>query len=88
MTVLTAPLRGGFAAAASALGRNTLPIGSDHKVQVYKLETVEIAGTSRMTSAQLQEALGLVPGTPLDDDLVMSARTRLLEASASSARRS
>jgi hypothetical protein len=55
-----------------------MPVGPDHKVQVYKLESVEISGTTRLSSEKLATELGLVPGTPLDDSLVMSARTRLL----------
>ena len=55
-----------------------LEVGSDRKVVPYKLESVELTGTTRMTAAQLTRELGLLPGTPLDDDLVMTARTRLL----------
>jgi hypothetical protein len=46
--------------------------------QIYKLETVELQGSSRMTSDQLATELGLVPGTPLDDELVMNTRSKLL----------
>lgn len=46
--------------------------------QIYKLETVELTGTTRMTSAQLESELGLVKGTPLDDEFVMSTRSRML----------
>lgn len=57
---------------------SAIKIGPDHKVHVYQLETVEITGTTRMSSVQLADELGLTPGTPLDDELVMSTRTRLL----------
>lgn len=46
--------------------------------QIYKLESVELQGSTRMTSHQLATELDLVPGTPLDDDMVMSTRSRLL----------
>ena len=45
--------------------------------QIYQLETVELTGTTRMTSAQLADELGLVKGTPLNDEFVMSTRSRL-----------
>jgi hypothetical protein len=53
-------------------------VGPDGRVRVYKLETLELRGTTRMTTGQLAEELGLVPETRLDDELVMSTRTRLL----------
>lgn len=55
-----------------------LPVGPDHKIQVYRLDTVEIAGSSRMTAQKLATELGLTPGILLNDELVMSTRARLL----------
>lgn len=46
--------------------------------QIYKLESVEISGTTRMSSEQLVSELALTPGTPLDDELVMTTHARLL----------
>jgi hypothetical protein len=48
------------------------------KVQVYKLESVEIQGSTRLAARDLATELGLVKDTPLNDDLVMTTRTRLL----------
>lgn len=45
---------------------------------IIRLETVELVGSTRMSSTQLAEELGLVAGTPLDDELVVSTRSRLL----------
>jgi hypothetical protein len=55
-----------------------IKVGPDRRVQVYKLESVELSGTTRMTVEDVVEELGLATGTPLDDDLVMSTRVRLL----------
>jgi hypothetical protein len=55
-----------------------LDVGPDHKVHVYRLESVEISGTRRMSSAALAEELDLTPGRPLDDDMVMTTRSKLL----------
>lgn len=56
----------------------TVATQAGRKVQVYKLETVEIQGSTRLAARDLATELGLVKGTPLDDELVMSTRTRLL----------
>src|SRR5689334_22020894 len=55
-----------------------IKVGPDRKVSVYKLDTVELKGTTRMTAEALASELGLVSGTPLDDDLVMTTRSKLL----------
>lgn len=53
-------------------------LGSNRKVVTYQLETLELIGSSRMTSEQIAHELGLNPGIRLDDDLVMNARSKLL----------
>ena len=58
--------------------KTMLLAGTPHRVQVYKLESVEISGSTRLTSEQLMQEMGLVRGTSLDDNLVMNTRTRLL----------
>jgi hypothetical protein len=55
-----------------------IKVGPDRKVTAYKLETVELRGSTRMTGEQLARELGLVAGTPLDDELVMTTRSKLL----------
>ncbi len=65
-------------AQAQGQPEKALPVGADRKVQVYKLESLEIRGSTRMTGEQLAEELGLVPGAPLNDELVMTTRSRLL----------
>ncbi len=55
-----------------------IAIGPDRKVQVYRLETVEIRGSTRIAADDLARELGLVRGTPLDDNLVMTTRSKLL----------
>lgn len=45
---------------------------------VYNLETIELKGTTRLTSEQISEQLALKPGTPLNDALVVSIRQKLL----------
>lgn len=81
MTWLLACLCAAQAGPAAAQGEtpeSAVAVGPGRKVQAYKLETVEIRGTTRMSTEQLADELGLTPGTPLDDDLVMTTRTRLL----------
>lgn len=56
----------------------SIAVGPDRKVKMYRLESVELRGSTRMTSSQVQAELGLKIGMPLDDDLVMTTRTRLL----------
>ena len=73
----SAPARGDEAAKAKA-GAAAIPVGPDRKVQVYRLETVEIQGSNRISADDLSSELGLVKGTPLDDNLVMTTRSRLL----------
>jgi hypothetical protein len=68
----------GAAAETAPPPEKPLAVGPDGRVRVYKLETLELRGTTRMTTAQLALELGLVPETRLDDELVMSTRTRLL----------
>lgn len=46
--------------------------------RVYLLESVELKGSSRLSVTQIVRELGLSSGTPLDDQLVMVTRTRLL----------
>lgn len=53
-------------------------VGASRKVTPYKLESVEIKGSSRLTTRQLTAELGLVPGLALDDQFVMTARSRIL----------
>ena len=48
------------------------------KVAAYKLESVEISGSTRLTSGHLAQEMGLVRGTPLDDTMVMETRSKLL----------
>ena len=48
------------------------------KVPVYKLESVEISGSTRLSSKHLEQEMGLVRGTPLDDTMVMDTRSKLL----------
>lgn len=55
-----------------------IPVGPDRKVRVYRLESITVEGTDRITADQAAESLGLKRGVALDDDLVMSARRRLL----------
>lgn len=55
-----------------------LPTGPVRKVEPYKLESVEMVGSGRMTTDQLTAELGLAPGLPLDDRFVMTARSRIL----------
>jgi hypothetical protein len=73
MASLSAVLQSPIAAAETPI-----PVNANRQVQVYKLETIELVGTTRMTTEQLAEELNLTPGTPLNDDLVMSTRSRLL----------
>jgi len=68
----------GAGAAQTAFAEAPPAARTGHRVQAYKLESVQVIGSTRMTSAQLVQALGLVQGTPLDDQFVMSARSRLL----------
>lgn len=69
---------GQAAAKVPAPTAQPLAVGADKKVKAYLLETVELTGSTRMTTTQLVEELALVPGTPLDDELVMTTRSRLL----------
>lgn len=54
------------------------PPSSSQLTTVYALESVELTGSSRLNVDQIIKELGLSPGTPLDDQLVMVTRTRLL----------
>ena len=54
------------------------PVGPDGRVRVYKLETVELIGTTRVDAITIERNLGLTPGIALGDDLVMTTRQRLL----------
>ncbi len=74
----TKPAAPAAASTAPAAPVPTVPTQRGRKVQVYKLETVEIQGSTRLAARDLASELGLVMGTPLDDELVMSTRTRLL----------
>lgn len=65
-------------AAKPAPSPTGINVGADKKVKAYLLETVELTGTDRMTTQQLVDELALTPGTPLDDELVMTTRSRLL----------
>lgn len=84
-TVICALLAGALAAASGAARADdakpdmpTVKTAEGRKVQVYKLETVEIQGSTRLGARDLAAELGLVKGTPLDDTLVMVTRSRLL----------
>lgn len=48
------------------------------KVVAFKLESVEIKGSTRLEKSSIEEALNLKPGIALDDEFVMSAREKLL----------
>jgi hypothetical protein len=49
-----------------------------HRIKSYQLESAELRGTSRMTLEQVAEELGLAPGVYLNDELVMTTRSKLL----------
>ena len=63
---------------AGSKAEPTLPVGPDRRVQVYRLEAVELRGSTRMTADQLASELGLIRGAPLGQELVMETRARLL----------
>jgi len=55
----------------------TAPAGAK-KIRPYQLESVEVRGSSRLATEQLTSELALTPGRDLDDELVMSTRSRIL----------
>lgn len=63
---------------ASPSPASALTVGRDGRVTAYKLESLDVRGTTRLTSTQLSEELGLSRGIALDDELVMNTRSRLL----------
>lgn len=77
-------------AVASGTGRAQAPIPGSAATQAtpgtpqsgekrtYTLETLELRGTTRIDAEFLQEELGLKPGIPLSDELVIETRSRLL----------
>ena len=54
------------------------PVGRDRKVTAYRLEALELMGSTRIDAEQLAQELGLVQGTLLDDKFVMNTRSQLL----------
>jgi hypothetical protein len=70
-----------FSGVASNLAyaeKDPLKVGHNRRVRAYKLESVLLNGTDRMTTEEITYELGLVKGVPLDDELVMTTRSRLL----------
>lgn len=68
-------------AVASAAAQSDMSQGvqqTKQKVSLYRLEKLSLVGSERMTAEQVQTELGLVRGTSLDDELVMSTRSKLL----------
>ena len=51
---------------------------SSRRVPSYKLDKVTVNGTDRISAEILESEFGLVSGTPLNDELVMNTRSRLL----------
>ena len=56
----------------------SLALSQTTPARVYRLESVELRGTTRLSVPQLQEELGLQQGTPLDDALLLRIRRQLL----------
>lgn len=65
-------------AAPLAYADSQLKVGPDKRVRVYKLETVEIRGSTRLTAKQLSNEFGLKKDLPLNDEVVMTTRAKLL----------
>jgi hypothetical protein len=63
---------------AQATPKAPLNVGADNRVRVYKLESVELVGSTRMSSEALAIELNLTPGRALNDELVMTTRSKLL----------
>jgi len=63
---------------SSAADANQINVGPDQRVRVYKLESVEVQGTNRISAEDLIDELGLHKGTDLNDTLVMNSRARIL----------
>ena len=65
-------------APSAAASNSAIVIGANRKVTPMKLDSVELVGSARMTTAQLSQELGLKSGSDLDDQFVMMARSRIL----------
>jgi hypothetical protein len=46
--------------------------------QRYRLESLEVVGTERLSQKQVEEEFGLRPGATVDDELVLQTRQRVL----------
>lgn len=51
---------------------------TDQRVRIYTLESIEVRGSTRISAEDLSVELGLTKGTKLDDDMVMTSRSKLL----------
>ncbi len=65
-------------ATSSARTTSSSPAETGQRVPVYRLESVEIRGSDRISAEQLVEQLGLRPGMPLNDTVVMNTRQHIL----------
>jgi hypothetical protein len=63
---------------SSTAEANQIVVGPDHRVRVYKLESVEVQGTTRISAEDLVAELGLYQGSELNDTLVMNSRSKIL----------
>jgi hypothetical protein len=67
------------AAAAGETNQSpSIQVGPNRRVRVYKLESVEVRGSTRLSAEDLTAELGLTKGTELNDELVMTSRSKLL----------